>query len=468
MTPLDRRQFLQRMAAAGLLALPGAGVLSACATGGGGPSTSAQGDKSAQNPLGVAADAGLDVVIFKGGYGDEYAKFHQSLYAKRYPAAKITHAISTRVAEEMQPRFVAGSPPDVLDDSGAQKIEYATLVAERQLADLTPLLDAPSIDDPAVKVRDTLLPGVVEQGTFDGKFQILNYVYAAYPMWYSKPLFEKNGWQAPTTLDEMLALCERIKAAGIPPWTYGGVNAGDYVMDLLLGMAVKQSGNDVLTKIDNLEPNAWSQDVVVAGAQAVEEMVRKGYFMPGSEGLKHTEAQQAWAEGKAAFYVSGSWLENEMKDIAPPGFTMTAAPVPRLDNGAKLPLAALRTLPTEAFVVPAKAKNVNGGLEYLRLMLSKEGASKFGELTASVAGVKDVAITDPTPGLASVSALLDAAGENVFRWQFNTWYSPFNKLMKTEMTNLLAGRVDAKGYLARMQAESDRIAADAKIPKYHR
>ena len=68
---LDRRQFLQRLAAAGLLTVPGAGVLSACATGGGGPTTAAQGDVSAQNPLGVAADAPLDVVIFNGGYGED-------------------------------------------------------------------------------------------------------------------------------------------------------------------------------------------------------------------------------------------------------------------------------------------------------------------------------------------------------------------------------------------------------------
>src|SRR5690606_21193887 len=63
---LDRRQFLRQLAAAGLLTVPGAGVLSACATSGGGPTTSAQGEVSAQNPLGVAPDAPLDVVIFKG------------------------------------------------------------------------------------------------------------------------------------------------------------------------------------------------------------------------------------------------------------------------------------------------------------------------------------------------------------------------------------------------------------------
>ncbi|HEY4419938.1 MAG TPA: N-acetylglucosamine/diacetylchitobiose ABC transporter substrate-binding protein, partial [Pseudonocardia sp.] len=383
MPGLDRRQFLRRLAAAGLLAVPGAGLLSACATGGGGTTTAAQGQVSATNPLGVAADAPLDVVIFKGGYGDDYALAHQAMYKEQYPQAQVKHSASTQIAQEMQPRFVAGNPPDVLDDSGAQKIEYAVLVNDNQLTDLGPLLDAPSVDDPNVKVRDTLLPGVIEQGTFGDKFVILNYVYETYAIWYSKPLFEKNGWQVPTTWDEMMALSETIKAAGIAPFTYGGVNAGDYVIDLNLGAAIKQGGLDVVKNIDNLQPGAWTQDTVLAATQRLEEMVRKGYFMAGSEGLKHTEAQTAWVQGKAAFYVSGSWLENEMKGIAPPDFAMAMAPVPVLDSSSAMPVTALRTQPAEAFVVPARAKNVNGGMEYLRIMLSKQGGSKFAELTAS-------------------------------------------------------------------------------------
>ncbi|OZM82191.1 N-acetylglucosamine/diacetylchitobiose ABC transporter substrate-binding protein [Pseudonocardia sp. MH-G8] len=466
---LDRRRFLQRLAAAGLLAVPGAGVLSSCATSGGGGSTAVQGDVSAENPLGVAADAGLDVVIFNGGYGEEYAKFHQELYTKRYPEAEVTHTATTQIAQEMQPRFVAGSPPDVLDDSGAQKIEYATLVSEGQLADLGLLLDAPSWDDPNVKVRDTLLPGVIEQGTFGDQFLILNYVYETYAMWYSKPLFEQNGWAVPTTWDEMTALCEQVKAAGISPFAYGGTNAADYVLDLNLGAAIKQGGMDVVRKIDNLEPGSWTQDTVLAATQGLEEMVAKGYFMPGSEGLKHTEAQTAWTQGQAAFYVSGSWLENEMKGIAPPDFGMTMAPVPALDASAAMPVTALRTQPAEAFLVPARAANVNGGMEYLRLMLSKEGAGRFAELTASVPGVRGA--TDgiqKTPALESLSAGLDAAGEDVFTWQFRTWYSPYSQLLKTELGNLLAGRSKADGFLAAMQAETDRLAADANVTKYSR
>jgi N-acetylglucosamine transport system substrate-binding protein len=134
-----------------------------------------------------------------------------------------------------------------------------------------------------------------------------------------------------------------------------------------------------------------------------------------------------------------------------------------------MPVTALRTQPAEAFMVPAQAANVNGGMEYLRIMLSKEGAGKFAELTASVPGVKGA--TDGiqmTPALASLSEGLAAAGSNVFNWQFRTWYSPYSQLLKTELGNLLAGRTDAAGFLSAMQAETDRLAADANVTKYRR
>ena len=52
-------------------------LLAGCSSTPGG-ATQNQGTKSEDNPFGVVADAPLDVVIFKGGYGDEYA-----LYAVR-------------------------------------------------------------------------------------------------------------------------------------------------------------------------------------------------------------------------------------------------------------------------------------------------------------------------------------------------------------------------------------------------
>ena len=73
----SRRLFLQRAILASVAAAGGGSLLAGCASGGGGTSTESGGETSAENPFGVKADAPLDVVIFKGGYGDDYAKFHE-------------------------------------------------------------------------------------------------------------------------------------------------------------------------------------------------------------------------------------------------------------------------------------------------------------------------------------------------------------------------------------------------------
>ena len=163
-----------------LLTIAAAGVTSACVTSGGSDDDKPagnQGAKTAENPLGVPADANLEVVIFKGGYGDDYAKNAETLYEQRYPSAKVDHKGIQKVGEALQPRFVADTPPDVVDNTGAGRLDLTTLVAAKKLTDLGDLLDAPSLDDPGTKVRDTLLSGVVEDGTFDGAVLTLNYTY---------------------------------------------------------------------------------------------------------------------------------------------------------------------------------------------------------------------------------------------------------------------------------------------------
>ena len=83
---MNRRDILRRTAAAGLLATPAAGLLTGCATGDGGNDRDRyEGTKSAQNPLGVTEDAPLEVVIFNGGFGDEYAKAHETMYRRPTP-----------------------------------------------------------------------------------------------------------------------------------------------------------------------------------------------------------------------------------------------------------------------------------------------------------------------------------------------------------------------------------------------
>ncbi|AVT31752.1 carbohydrate ABC transporter, N-acetylglucosamine/diacetylchitobiose-binding protein [Plantactinospora sp. BC1] len=461
-----RRRALLRAAAVGLAAP----ALAGCVTSGGddGQPAAAKGETSAENPLGVPASTPLEVVIFDGGYGDEYAVNAENIYKGRFPGATVEHKAIQKVGEALQPRFVADTPPDVVDNTGAGRLDLATLVGAGKLTDLTELLDAPSLDDPGTKVRDTLLPGVVADGTLDGRVYTLNFTYTVWGLWYSKPLFDRHGWAYPTSWDAMLALCAEIKKAGIAPWTYQG-KYPEYLNDPLLAMAAKAGGPELVKAVDNLQPGAWKQQPLLDAATAIAELAGRGYLLPGSEALSHTEAQAAWSQGKAAIIPCGSWLEAEQKGVTPAGFDMVMGAVPSLGAADKLPYGTVQAASSESFLVPARAKNPRGGLEFLRVLFSSGSARRFAELNStlpSVAGATD-GLTLST-GLGSVRAAVQAAGANTVSYRFRTWYAPLAKAVDDATGELATRRITPAQWADRIQKAADAIAADSAVTKYTR
>ncbi|MFC0504757.1 N-acetylglucosamine/diacetylchitobiose ABC transporter substrate-binding protein [Micromonospora costi] len=469
---MNRRDILRRTAAAGLLATPAAGLLAGCATGGGGDDDKGEtykGTKSEQNPLGVKEDAPLEVVIFNGGFGEDYAKAHEAMYKEKYPKAEIKHSATQEINKTLQPRFVDGTPPDVVNNSGAGQIDFNGLVSQNAIADLRELLDAPSLDVPGKTVRDTLLPGAVEVGSYDGNFLVLNYTYTAYGIWHSTKLFGERGWQYAKTWDEHIALCKQIKAAGIAPWTYAGKHPR-YMSWPLIATAIKFGGPSVATAIDNLEPNAWKSDAMKTAADAWYQIVKDKYILDGSPGLDHVQSQTAWCQGKAAFISCGSWLENEQKKVTPEGFNMTIQPTPSLGSGDKLPFEALRGTAGEPFMVPAKAKNLAGGLEYFRVMLSKKGAQDFTRKVSSLTVVAGSTEGVELPfGLDTVVKALDASGSNGFNWVYNNYYRKLEReLVDAACGEFFSGRTSPADFLDQCQKGADSIAQDSSIKKYKR
>ena len=465
----SRRNFLRGALATGALVLPGTGFLAGCATSGGGQEQK-EGAKSAENPLGVPTDQPLEIYIFNGGFGDKYATdIHEPMYKEKYPNAEIKHKAEVDIAGALQSRFVGGNPPDFVNDSGDGQIPLGQLVSDDQLYDLTDLFNAPSWDDPNKKVRDTLVPGAIEQGTFGDKPYVLHMALTVFGLWYNKALFDKNGWAPPKTWQEMLDLSKDIKAAGIAPWSYPGVHAR-YMTWALLTMAAKLAGQDILKDIDNLKEGAWQHEAIKESANALAGLRKSGYFLSGVEGMDHIQAQKAWNDGKAAFYPCGSWLESEQKDVTPEGFEFAFTPEPLLSDSSAMPFEALHAAPGEPYVVPKQAKNPRGGLEYMRIMLSKEGAKGFTEQVSSLTVVQGAAegVTLPA-GLTSASTALDAAGDNVINWMYNTWYGKmWNPGINTQVADLLTARKTVEEFCAGMEAEAKAVRDDDSITKYTR
>ena len=148
---------------------------------------------------------------------------------------------------------------------------------------------------------------------------------------------------------------KRFKDEGRYLFSYGGQNASNYYQEMALSMAAKLGGPEVLTKIDSLEEGAFEQDAIVQAYDAMAEAVEAGYFEPGGEGIKHTDAQTNWVTGTSVFYPSGSWIENEQADVTPEGYDMTGAPVPSLPDST-MPHEAFHGTAAEQYFVPLRRR----------------------------------------------------------------------------------------------------------------
>ncbi|MGB3307854.1 MAG: N-acetylglucosamine/diacetylchitobiose ABC transporter substrate-binding protein [Thermomicrobiales bacterium] len=453
---MSRRQLMQRAAVLGV-SIPALSVAMAQVA-------AAQG---ADNPLGVDPDAPLDVVIFKGGYGDDYAITNNALYNKLYPNAKITYAGTQRLQEQYQARFVDGNPPDVMDNSGAGNFNNTTLVNEGQLTDLAPLMAAEAYGQPGVTFADSLAPGTQEDGVYGGKQYVLNYVYTMNGIWHNAALFEEKGWEYPTTWDDMFALCQTIKDAGIAPWTYQG-QYPQYMRTVFNEMVYKAGGVDAVLKLDNLAEDAWTQDIVSKVLELFKKLYDDGFIMEGTEALSHTEAQAAWLEGKAAFIPCGTWLENEMKDVIPEGFKMVVNASPSLSADDALPQTAGSITAGETFIVPT-GKNPTGGMEYLRLLFSKEGGRAFSEATKSLTVVTGSADgLDLGDAFKSAQEGIAAAGNNTWSSQYAGWYADLDDESKNQFGLLLTGQTSIEDMVSTLQDLVNQIREDDSIPKFTR
>ncbi|MER7170195.1 N-acetylglucosamine/diacetylchitobiose ABC transporter substrate-binding protein [Streptomyces mesophilus] len=466
--PASRRQVL-RWAGAAAVALPATGTLSGCAMGGDtDPVDKAKtGAKTKKNPFGVANEGELEVVIFKGGFGDAYATdVHKPLFEKAFPKATVKMSSTPSIEQTLQPRFVGGNPPDVVDNSG-KGLDIGALIADNQVTDLTPLLDAPSVDDPSKKVRDTLVPGTVETGSFNGTPYALGYTQSVEGLWYDAALFESKGWEAPSTWDEFLAVSKELKEAGIDPIGVGGKNAISYIRSAIMTSITKAGGLDVMKNIDNLEAGAWRAPAVEEGLTLWAEYAAK-YFDTSYLGQEHTVVQLRQLQGKLAFYPCADYLENEMKKDIPDIFRYAMMPVPSLTGDDKLKVNSYRGAAGEPFIIPAKAKNPAAGFEYLRRMFSKEGAAGFTKLTNTTTSLKGAGTGLELPPGAQSAAKAIAGASEIFTFQFGSWYKPLADELDDALTALLSGRAKPKQFIDRVQKKADDVKKDSSIKKFKR
>lgn len=400
----------------------------------------------AENPLGFEPSK-IEGIFFNGGYGMDYINFAADLMRQLHPGTEMSVEGIQGVGDRLRPRFIAGNPPDVIDNSGAGAFDAASLRADGQLADLTALMEVPALDTPGASFAETLFPASQTNGVYEGRQVSLNAAYTVHGIWYNQALLRENGWRYPTTWDEMMGLCDTIRSSGTAPWAYGGRNAAHYlVRGIIYPLIYKLGGRSAVDDIMAAREGAWLKPEVLQAVSMVAELGTNGFFLEGSEALNHTEAQTEWLIGNAVFYPVGSWIENEMRAAIPDGFEMTMSPIP---GPSAETFDSVLAGSSEMFFVPAQAQNVTGGLEYLRCLFSRNTAKFFAQNNGIIMPVSGVEAENISTAVQSAMAVVAEAGEDVFPLDlpFGTIWNGWKALSP----ELVQGRITPEDYVAQIE-----------------
>ncbi|MBO3085201.1 ABC transporter substrate-binding protein [Cellulomonas fengjieae] len=217
-------------------------------------------------------------------YVESFAPFEECT------GATVDYQADKQFEQQILVRAEAGNPPDIaiVPQPGllAQLVATGTVV--------------PAPEGVSANVDEFWDEAWKEYGSVDGTF------YAAPSgasvkslVWYSPAQFEENGWEIPTTLDDLAALSDSIVDTGIKPWCAGiasGEATGWPVTDWMEDMMLRVAGPEAFDQWVSHEIPFNSEDPTAA-LDAVGDYLKNDAYVNGGFGDVTSIASTAFQDG---------------------------------------------------------------------------------------------------------------------------------------------------------------------------
>ena len=207
--------------------------------------------------------------------------------------------------DAVRPALAAGAGPDIVPTHGP------SFVAEFALADqLMPL------DDLADQFgwEDMFVPWALNLGRVQGTLYSLPQELETMVLFYNKTVFEENGWEPPTTMDELEVLSAQIQEAGIIPFAGGAADAIDNNEFFFTEFVNKIAGPEKVYQALKGELS-WTDPDFVTAIETLNRMFQAGYWMGSPANFLVTDfsiARAAFASGEAAMTMEGTWIYDSL------------------------------------------------------------------------------------------------------------------------------------------------------------
>ena len=321
-----------------------------------------------------------------------------------------------------------GSGPDVFMTLGGQKDQ--DMIDAGQLMDLTD------------KISDTVktqMAASLDSATYDGKIYGVPTTVQPGGIWYSKDLFAQAGiTEAPTTWEELMDACQKLKDAGIDPIAVGAKDAWP-AAHWYYWLSLRICSPDVYE--ESMANKDFSAECWTAAGEKLQELNDAGYF---NEGYLTTTAQQGasssaglLANHKAAMELMGTWEPGVLKDLTPDQQPMAdlgffAFPSVEGGEGEEGALMGAAT----SYGVNPEAPEI--AIDFVNEMAEKEWQDKYATAFSTIPANAESQADVEDESLAGLIEALNAS-DGMKLWMDSSLGANIGTALNTGVVNMLSG-----------------------------
>jgi raffinose/stachyose/melibiose transport system substrate-binding protein len=373
----------------------------------------------------------------------EAVPYFRDLTAK-FTASQDRFRVLHDMATNLSASFVRSSPPDL--GCLNYNLEMARFMERGALSDLADLPDAASI-------RGDVLDLTNWYPTYPGRTSVIPYSVMAASVIYNRRIFEANGLSVPTTWDELLDVCEKLKAAGITPiygtfrdpWTIAQ-GLFDYTVGGMVDVrGFYQSMHEAGEKVGPDSEVSFQKTLL----EPVRRMVQlKKYVNADAASRGYGDGNTAMAQGQAAMYFQGPWAFGEIEK-AGTDVDLGTFPLPVTDDPADLKVRVNFDL---SLWVPEVSNGQQGARAFIQYLMQPEIQDTYNAKFLGFGTVKDAPpVTDPR--IVEMQKYYDEGRFYMGASQFIP-----NTIPAANYIQSIIGGADAEGTLRRMDADWARLA----------
>ena len=231
-------------------------------------------------------------------------------------------------------------------------------------------------------LRQVIFPEILRDVTHDGHIYVMPVnVHRENALFYNRRLFAAHHLTPPRTLEELLAVCRTLKAAGVVP--LATANQGWILRIMFNSLALGRMGSAAYYDYfsgHNVADITRLRQAIDLFADVVERYVNPD---AGDEGFGWTNAAQAIYNGDAAMFLHGDWVKGYFLQLGWSGdsdFGVVGSP-----GATDFFLYGI-----DAFALAAGAHNEAGARRFLTTVASTAGQVAFNRIKGSSPVRRDV------------------------------------------------------------------------------